>query len=136
MRSRAPVVVFFATLSIAACATASAPLDDGSGNVSGGGRTRDGGRRGDAPASPDEGSIPADSAPSPDSAPLESGADGESMDAGADMGPPILSHGECPATSVYANKYLAAPPTATVCTMGGPECAATECCYLDLCLPF
>ena len=136
MPTRRHLSIFFVgALAIAACAT-SGTSSEGTGTVGGGGHVDSGGGTTADSGSDDSGDPGTDAGMISmsdtgtvitDSSPTETGS--------ADTGP--TGHIECPSTLYYANEYVSAPPTATVCTMGGPECRANvECCYIDACVPY
>jgi hypothetical protein len=137
MSVRRQSIFLVGALAIAACAT-SGSSGEGTGTVGGGGRIDSGGDATTPPyGGPDDGAAPGTDAGAMTMS--DTGiiiTDSSSpADASTDTSP--TGHIECPTTLYYATEAVNAPPTATVCTMGGPECLANvECCYFTTCVPY
>lgn len=136
MSIRHQSIFLVGALAIAACAT-SGNSGEGTGTVGGGGHVDSGGDGAPYMGSDDAGD------PGTDAGTMTMGdtgiipADASLRDTGGSTDASPTGHIECPTTLYYANEYVTAPPTATVCTMGGPECRANvECCYIDACVPY
>ena len=135
MSIRHPAMFLLGAMAIAACAT-SGGSGEGTGTVGGGGRIDSGGDGPTPSPGSDDGGAPGTDAGMMMSDTGSIVADSSPTDTGT-MDASPTGHIECPTTLYYANEYVTAPPTATVCTMGGPECRANvECCYIDACVPY